>query len=144
MRGHCCCCCLVYCTAGVHESSALVVVGSSVGHKALQPCHYGLWPVHMRDRTGQDVFLGCMMLQEADAAEHALLRHSSAAHPLLLLLLLLVAKRRWEPLLSMVCTSLASLLKSPVMAGLAELAGCLVDTREEFSTLAKAFIQVGF
>lgn len=47
----------------------------------------------------------------------------------------------WEPLLSMVCTSLASLLKSPVMAGLAELAGCLVDTREEFSTLAKAFIQ---
>jgi hypothetical protein len=42
----------------------------------------------------------------------------------------------------MVCTSLATLLKSPVMSGLADLAGCLVDTREDFSMLAKAFIQV--
>jgi hypothetical protein len=44
----------------------------------------------------------------------------------------------------MVCTSLATLLKSPVMAGLADLAGCLVDTREDLPMLAKAFIQVGF
>ncbi|KAF6262323.1 kinase-like domain-containing protein [Scenedesmus sp. NREL 46B-D3] len=47
----------------------------------------------------------------------------------------------WEPLLSMVCTGLATLLKSPVMSRLAELAGCLVDARDDFPLLAKAFVQ---